>query len=88
MSLITTKVRPQHLSRTAFVYIRQSTMTQVRFHRESTERQYALQEKALNLGWSPDQVRLIDEDLGLSGSQRSPRQGFQRLVAQVSLGQV
>lgn len=88
MSLTAVKIRPQHLNRTAFVYIRQSTMTQVRFHRESTERQYALQEKALNLGWPPDQIQLIDEDLGLSGSQRSPRQGFQRLVAQVSLGQV
>lgn len=85
---MTTKIRPQHLNRIAFVYIRQSTMTQVRFHRESTERQYALQEKALNLGWSPEQIQLIDEDLGFSGSPRSPRQGFQRLVAQVSLGQV
>jgi DNA invertase Pin-like site-specific DNA recombinase len=88
MSPTTMKVRPQHLSRTAFVYIRQSTMTQVRFHRESTERQYALQEKTLNLGWAPEQIQLIDEDLGLSGAQRSPRQGFQRMVAQVSLGQV
>lgn len=48
----------------------------------------ALQEKALSLGWSPEQIQLIGEDLGLSGSSRSPRQGFQRLVAQVSLGQV
>lgn len=88
MNLTTVKIRPQHLNRIAFVYIRQSTMNQVRFHRESTERQYALQEKALNLGWTPEQIHLIDEDLGISGAQRSPRQGFQRLVAQVSLGQV
>ncbi|MES8739299.1 recombinase family protein, partial [Cutibacterium acnes] len=69
-------------------YIRQSTMTQVRFHTESTERQYALQEKALQWGWLPDQIQLIDEDLGLSGSQSSNRQGFQHLVTQVTLGQV
>jgi len=56
MNLTTTKVQPQHLSRTAFVYIRQSAMAQVRFHRQSTERQYALQEKALNLGWTPEQI--------------------------------
>ncbi|MEW5920208.1 MAG: recombinase family protein [Bacillota bacterium] len=53
----------------------------------STERQYALKEKALELGWAPDQVQLIDEDLGISGAQKSLRQGFQKLVAQVSLGQ-
>ena len=84
---MTTKIRPQHLERMAFVYIRQSTMGQVRFHRESTERQYALKEKALELGWVSEQIQLIDEDLGLSGAQKSLRQGFQKLVAQVSLGQ-
>lgn len=83
-----TKVRPEHLSRTAIVYIRQSTLAQVRHHKESTERQYALQQKALNLGWDMDQVQIIDEDLGISGSGRSERQGFRNLVAQVSLGQV
>ncbi|UOF89848.1 recombinase family protein [Fodinisporobacter ferrooxydans] len=82
------KVHPQHLDRKALIYIRQSTLAQVRFHRESTERQYALQEKALSLGWTQDQIQLIDEDLGLSGGQGSKRQGFQRLVAQVSLGEV
>jgi DNA invertase Pin-like site-specific DNA recombinase len=85
---MSTKIRPQHLNRIAFVYIRQSTMGQVRFHRESTERQYALKEKAQELGWEPEQILLIDEDLGLSGAQKSLRQGFQKLVAQVSLGQV
>jgi len=85
---MTTKIRPQHLGRMAFVYIRQSTMGQVRFHRESTERQYALKEKALELGWAPEQIQLVDEDLGLSGAQKSLRHGFQKLVAQVSLGQV
>jgi DNA invertase Pin-like site-specific DNA recombinase len=72
----------------AIVYIRQSTLTQVRYNQESTERQYALQEKALNLGWTQEQIQVIDEDLGISGSGRSLRQGFQQLVAQVSLGEV
>lgn len=82
------KVRPEHLSRMAIVYIRQSTLTQVRYNRESTERQYALQEKALNLGWAREQIQVIDEDLGISGSGRAQRQGFQQLVTQVSFGEV
>lgn len=85
---MTTKVRPEHLNRMTIVYIRQSTLAQVRHHRESTERQYALQQKALNLGWIQEQIQIIDEDLGISGSGRSERQGFRNLVAQVSLGQV
>jgi DNA invertase Pin-like site-specific DNA recombinase len=88
MSLSNVKIQSQHLGRIAFVYIRQSSMAQVRFHRESTERQYALQEKALQLGWAPEQIQVIDEDQGLSGAQKSNRQGFQRLVADVSLGRV
>ena len=81
-------VKPLHLNRIAIVYIRQSTIAQVRFHKESTERQYALREKALNLGWSENLVQVIDEDLGISGAHKSNRQGFQRLVGQVSLGEV
>ena len=82
------KIRSQHLNRMAYVYIRQSTLAQVRFHTESTERQYALQEKAQRLGWPKEAIRVIDEDLGLSGSQSSNRNGFRRLVADVTLGQV
>lgn len=82
------KIRTEHLSRMAIVYIRQSTLTQVRYNRESTERQYALQEKAMNLGWTQEQIQVIDEDLGISGSGRSQRQGFQQLVTQVSFGEV
>ena len=82
------KIRQEHLNRLAIVYIRQSTLTQVRYNRESTERQYALQEKALNLGWSKEQIQVIDEDLGISGSGREHRQGFQQLVAQVTFGEV
>jgi len=63
-------------------------MRQVMFNRESTERQYALVEKAENLGWAREQILVIDEDLGITGSGRSQRQGFQNLVAKVSLGEV
>lgn len=82
------KIRPEHLNRIAIVYIRQSTLNQVRYNQESTERQYALQEKAMNLGWTQEQIQVIDEDLGISGSGRSLRQGFQQLVARVSFGEV
>jgi DNA invertase Pin-like site-specific DNA recombinase len=88
MTTTPSKVQPAHLNRLAIVYIRQSSLAQVRFHRESTERQYALQEKALSLGWTPEHIQVIDEDLGISGSGRSQRLGFQNLVAQVSLGEV
>ena len=86
--MIATKVQPLHRQRPAYVYIRQSTMGQVRHHRESTERQYALQQKALELEWSADQIRILDQDLGLSGAHGTDRQDFQRLVADVSMGRV
>ena len=66
------KITPDHLNRTAFVYVRQSTTTQVERHRESTERQYALLERACALGWQRDQVRIVDEDLGLSAPASRP----------------
>ena len=65
------KVRAEHLNREALVYVRQSTMAQVRFNQESTQRQYALQERALSLGWPEEHIRVIDGDLGISGSGRS-----------------
>jgi DNA invertase Pin-like site-specific DNA recombinase len=79
------KIRPQHLARSALVYIRQSTLGQVRHHHESQRRQYALADKARELGWS--EVVVIDDDLGKSGASSAGRVGFQRLVATVSLGQ-
>ena len=84
----TSKVTPAHLNRTAFVYVRQSTTTQVEHHRESTERQYALLDKACALGWQREQVSIIDEDLGLSGASVSARSGFARMTAEVALGRV
>lgn len=72
----------------AYVYVRQSTLWQVHEHQESTQRQYRLQERALELGWPPTAIAVIDEDQGRSGRSATARTGFQRLVAEVSLGQV
>ena len=80
------KVRPSHTRRSAFVYIRQSSPSQVENNRESTARQYALVEKACELEWAKEQVIVIDEDLGLSGSAK--RSGFARMTAEVALGHV
>ena len=82
------KVTPNHLNRDAIIYVRQSTIAQVRQNRESTQRQYGLQEKALLLGWDSSRIQVIDEDLGISGSGHEKRHGFQQLVASVSLGEV
>jgi DNA invertase Pin-like site-specific DNA recombinase len=82
------KVKPHHRQRAAIIYIRQSSPAQVENHRESTARQYALVEKASQLGWAQEQVTVIDEDLGLSGSGWAERSGFARLTAEVALGRV
>ena len=83
-----TKIRPGHLRRTACVYLRQSSQTQVEFNRESTERQYALVARASELGWASEQIAVIDEDLGVSGAGFAARSGFTKLIAEVALGQV
>jgi DNA invertase Pin-like site-specific DNA recombinase len=82
------KVAGSHLARDAYVYVRQSTLTQVREHTESLERQYELASRAQTLGWAPRQVIVIDEDLGRSGAETSLREGFKNLVADVGLGKV
>jgi DNA invertase Pin-like site-specific DNA recombinase len=82
------KIQRQHLERLAVVYVRQSTMQQVDRHQESTRLQYALVERAVDLGWSRSQVLLIDDDLGRSGATAEGRPGFQRLVAEVGLDHV
>jgi DNA invertase Pin-like site-specific DNA recombinase len=84
----TTQITTAHHERLAYVYVRQSTLWQVHEHQESTERQYRLQERALELGWAPTAIAVIDEDQGRSGSSTTYRTGFQRLVSEVSLGQV
>jgi DNA invertase Pin-like site-specific DNA recombinase len=83
-----TKITTQHHSKPAYIYIRQSTLAQVRHHQESTERQYALRDKALALGWPDTSIRILDRDLGQSGAQMTGREDFKTLVADVSMGQV
>jgi DNA invertase Pin-like site-specific DNA recombinase len=83
-----TKIGASHLGRTAYVYLRQSSAAQVEHNRESTQRQYALVSKATALGWPSQQVVVIDEDLGLSGSGIVERNGFARLTAEVALRHV
>lgn len=82
------KIQPAHTQRAAYVYIRQSTPGQVEHNRESTARQYALADRACQLGWQKEQVVLIDEDLGLSGSSTDKRAGFARLISAVALAEV
>jgi DNA invertase Pin-like site-specific DNA recombinase len=80
------KVTAAHLRRDAFLYVRQSTLHQVMQNTESTQRQYALQQRAVALGWPVERVHVIDCDLGHSGVSAVDRAGFQQLVAEVSLG--
>src|SRR5438105_10325905 len=80
------KVTASQLKRSAFLYIRQSTARQVLEHTESTARQYALRKRAVALGWKDDQVIVIDSDLGQSGASAADREGFQKLVMEVSMG--
>jgi len=82
------KIQPQHLTRQAVVYIRQSTPKQVLTNLESTRRQYQLADQARQWGWPQPLILIIDDDLGLSGAESSKRLGFQRLVASISLGEV
>jgi DNA invertase Pin-like site-specific DNA recombinase len=81
-------ITPQHLSRKAAIYIRQSTPHQVLSHQESLRLQYALHERARQLGWPDEAIDIIDEDLGLTAASAEHREGFNALVAQVTLEQV
>ena len=80
------KVTAAHLSRTALLYVRQSTLKQVIRNTESAIRQYDLRGKAIALGWDASQITVIDIDQGHSGASAADREGFQHLVAEVSLG--
>jgi len=82
------KITASHLSRTAVIYVRQSTLIQVERNTESTARQYDLVSRARQLGWPPEAVRVVDGDLGVSGSVTGQRDGFEGMVAEVALGQV
>ena len=79
------KIAANHLSRDAYLYVRQSSLRQVFDHGESTRRQYALRERAVALGWPTESIVVIDSDLGLSGADVD-REGFRRLVAEVGMG--
>jgi DNA invertase Pin-like site-specific DNA recombinase len=80
------KVQAHHLERSAYLYIRQSSMRQVLENVESTKRQYALRSRAIALGWRDEQIIVIDNDQGESGASAAWRQGFQRLVTDVGMG--
>src|SRR5260370_11539397 len=80
------KITPGHLKKTAYLYIRQSTLRQVIENTESTQRQYALRQRAIVLGWPSEHIEVIDCDQGQSGASTAEREGFQKLVTEVSLG--
>jgi len=82
------KITTAHLSRLAYLYVRQSTLRQVFENAASTQRQYALRDRAVALGWPLDRIVVIDSDLGQSGASGADREGFQRLVSEVGLGRV
>ena len=84
----TLKIHAEHLNRQAVIYVRQSTLFQVRENRGSTARQYDLVQRARELGWEPTAIEVVDQDQGHSGSSSIGRDGFQWLVAEVGLGHV
>jgi DNA invertase Pin-like site-specific DNA recombinase len=86
MDTVRQKVTSDHLTRDAYLYVRQSTLQQVFQNTESTRRQYDLRRRAVALGWPEDRVVVIDNDLGLSGASAVDREGFKRLVGDVGLG--
>src|SRR5215218_10465975 len=82
------KITEAHRRRRAVVYVRQSTLGQVERNVESAARQYALKDRAVELGWAPGSVAVVDQDMGRSGASRDGRFGFKELVAEVGLGHV
>src|SRR5215813_15563694 len=86
--MLNTKIADHHLTRHACIYIRQSTPAQVRFNQQSTERQYNLANQAKALGWTPEQIRILDRDLGQTGQLTTKRDDFKTLVSDVALGHV
>ena len=80
------RVTAEHRGKLAYIYVRQSSVNQVRHHQESTELQYRLVDRALDLGWPRERVHIIDEDLGKSGAGAVERGGFRKLIAEIGLG--
>lgn len=81
-------VQPRHLDRAAEIYVRQSSPNQVVTNKESQRMQYALRERAASLGWVEHDIHIIDDDLGRSGATTEGREGYQKLVARIALGEV
>jgi DNA invertase Pin-like site-specific DNA recombinase len=82
------KVKPHHLDRLALVYVRQSSPQQILHNRESTARQYAFQQRAIQLGWSPQSILVMDDDQAHSATTADARHDFQELLAQVAQDRV
>ncbi|ODU76863.1 recombinase family protein [Novosphingobium sp. SCN 63-17] len=80
------RISTAHHAKLAYVYVRQSSVGQIRHHQESTALQYRLVDRAMGLGWPRDRIEVIDDDLGKSGADAHQRFGFQRLIAEVGLG--
>lgn len=87
-SFVSSKITEEHHRLGAALYVRQSTTHQLREHRESTARQYGLKDRLIALGWSEDQVLVLDEDLGITGTGKAERPGFRRLLQLVTEEQV
>jgi DNA invertase Pin-like site-specific DNA recombinase len=81
-------ISPMHLARKAIIYVRQSTPHQTFSNQESLRLQYALEQRAIGLGWAPEDVVVIDADLGISASSTAQRPGFKGVVTQATLGRV
>src|SRR5271167_4776282 len=89
MAITTTpdeRLTPARRAKLAYIYVRQSSVTQVKHHQESTELQYRLVDRAVDLGWPRERVQVIEEELGKWGAGHADRQGFQTLIAEVGLG--
>lgn len=82
------KVTTAHQAKLAYVYVRQSSLSQVTHHGESTELQYRLVDRAVALGWPRERVQIIDDDLGKSATSADQRRGFQQLLAEIGLARV
>ena len=80
------RVTTEHRAKLAYVYVRQSSLNQVKQHRESTQLQYRLVDRAIALGWPRGRIHVIDDDLGKSGAGSAERHGFQKLIADIGLG--
>src|SRR6201986_3641233 len=80
------RVEAEHAAQLAYVYVRQSSLNQVRQHQESTQLQYRLVDRTIALSWPHERVQVIDEDLGKSGAGSLERCGFQKLIAEIGLG--